>query len=237
MPENLRDWADRPELSERRKVVVKRTSKPEKAYLPQGSKDGGPKKPQRVYRKAKLPQNAPIRAPRTKKNFVMANAIENILGYPKKVTNDSVSGIILHKENGSVPKYLGRVKREIEAEKEQIREEFREQERRRIEANGLTLETPLDEVQFCFGCRLFLFVMLSTSWTEFPLVVVTFDVLRRTVHPLVFNVHCTVGVVPDYAILYSQIVVFQKSYIMKYKNYKLKDDTIVNNVMCIERKT
>lgn len=68
----------------------------------------------------------------TKKNFIVSNAVENILAAPKKVvqTDDD----FMNKEDfGVVPAYLSKIKKDIEAEYNYIRE-LREQEQEQAKA-------------------------------------------------------------------------------------------------------
>lgn len=56
----------------------------------------------------------------TTKNFVVSNAVETILAAPKKVTEGAKD--YLHKEDyGKTPKYLQRIKKDIDAEYDYIR--------------------------------------------------------------------------------------------------------------------
>merc|ERR1719262_183948 len=66
-------------------------------------------------------EDTPIMNLVTSKNFVVANAVETILGAPKKTSQGAKD--YLHKEDyGKIPKYLGHIKRDIDAEYEYIRE-------------------------------------------------------------------------------------------------------------------
>merc|ERR1711904_187019 len=57
----------------------------------------------------------------TSKNFVVANAVETILAAPKKTSQGAKD--YLHKEDyGKIPKYLGHIKQDIDAEYEYIRQ-------------------------------------------------------------------------------------------------------------------
>jgi hypothetical protein len=62
----------------------------------------------------------PICGLTTTKNFVIANAVENMLAEPKKVESRQVDW--LHKEDfGKVPEYLQHVKAQVSAEYEMVR--------------------------------------------------------------------------------------------------------------------
>tara|TARA_Y100000780_G_C13580325_1_gene376468 strand:+ start:125 stop:607 length:483 start_codon:yes stop_codon:yes gene_type:complete len=64
----------------------------------------------------------PIHGITSSKNFVVANAVENILAAPPE---PEVAPDYLHKEDfGRVPEYLEEVKREVEAERDMARAEF-----------------------------------------------------------------------------------------------------------------
>merc|ERR1719262_1720874 len=65
-------------------------------------------------------EDTPIMNLVTSKNFVVANAVETILAAPKKSSQGAKD--YLHKEDyGKVPKYLGHIKKDIDAEYEYIR--------------------------------------------------------------------------------------------------------------------
>eukprot|EP00300_Choanocystis_sp_HF-7_P003484 c1266_g1_i1.p1 GENE.c1266_g1_i1~~c1266_g1_i1.p1 ORF type:complete len:276 (+),score=62.31 c1266_g1_i1:129-956(+) len=68
-------------------------------------------------RKPKVPANgdAPVMGLTSNKNFVAANAVENCLAVPKR-PRDETADYRSKPEYGKVPKYLERLKREVEAE-------------------------------------------------------------------------------------------------------------------------
>merc|ERR1719171_1697277 len=66
----------------------------------------------------------------TSKNFVVANAVETILAAPKKTSQGAKD--YLHKEDyGKIPKYLGHIKQDIDAEYEYIRQLQAQEEEQR----------------------------------------------------------------------------------------------------------
>lgn len=67
----------------------------------------------------------PIMGLQTTKNFLVANAVENILAVPKKVNNDPVR-YTEKRDFGKVPAYLSQVKAQVEEER-QFMEEYFEQ--------------------------------------------------------------------------------------------------------------
>jgi hypothetical protein len=74
------------------------------------------------------------------KNFVVANAVETILAAPKKVSQGAKD--YLHKEDyGRTPQYLSKIKGDIEAEYEYIRQlQAEEEEARKSQVRVLTAE-------------------------------------------------------------------------------------------------
>merc|ERR1719409_1478561 len=76
----------------------------------------------------------------TSKNFVVANAVETILAAPKKVSQGAKD--YLNKEDfGACPKYLQRIKGDIEAEYEYIRRlQAEEEEARKSQVRMLSGE-------------------------------------------------------------------------------------------------
>merc|ERR1712037_755882 len=76
----------------------------------------------------------------TTKNFVVANAVEAILAAPKKTVCPNIDW--LKKEDfGKAPKYLSKVKRDINSEDDYIRK-LQEQHAQEFEPSGLV--KPLD---------------------------------------------------------------------------------------------
>lgn len=95
--------------------------------------------------KSKLPPipkvaDMPIMNLVTSKNFVVANAVETILAAPKKTTKSAKD--YLHKEDyGKVPKYLGHIKQDIDAEYEYIAQlQAQEEEQRNSQTRLLSDE-------------------------------------------------------------------------------------------------
>ena len=64
-----------------------------------------------------MPQkkDKPIMGLVSDKNFIVANAVENILAAPKMPENQE-RDFLKKKEYGNVPKYMKKIKREIEDE-------------------------------------------------------------------------------------------------------------------------
>lgn len=73
-------------------------------------------------RKAKLPgrDERPVHGVKSKKNYVVANAVDNILAVPPARTRKEEMNWTQKKEYGKVPEYLSEVKAEIEGERELI---------------------------------------------------------------------------------------------------------------------
>ena len=61
------------------------------------------------------------------KNYIVANAVENILAAPK-VTGNQDSDYLKKKTYGKVPKYLKNIKNEIEDEYKYVQDLHREEE-------------------------------------------------------------------------------------------------------------
>jgi hypothetical protein len=59
----------------------------------------------------------------TSKNFVVANAVENILSIPKPVTDNKID-YTKKADYGKVPEYLGEIRSQIQTEKKMIEEMF-----------------------------------------------------------------------------------------------------------------
>ena len=74
----------------------------------------------------------PVMGLQTTKNFLVANAVENILAVPKKVTSDEPL-YVAKKDYGQVPEYLSQVKAAIQEEKAVLRE-YLEEEQKDMEA-------------------------------------------------------------------------------------------------------
>lgn len=73
--------------------------------------------------RSEMPPPAPV----VEKNFIVANAIEAILAQPRRLI-DTSKDYIKKDDYGQVPKYLGQVKKDIEAEYEYISAMTRERE-------------------------------------------------------------------------------------------------------------
>lgn len=90
----------------------------------------------------------------TSKNFIVANAVENILAAPKKVPNDEKD--FLNKEDfGKVPAYLNKIKSDIESEYQYIRD------LKEAEVERETVKRPLNAEE-----RLALLQGLKAKWEE-----------------------------------------------------------------------
>lgn len=87
----------------------------------------------------------PVMGLQTTKNFLVANAVENILAVPKKVSED-VTRFTEKPGYGSVPEYLSDVKAAIEEEK-QVLKEYLEEEQVRYDDGPKAVEMPEDERQ------------------------------------------------------------------------------------------
>ena len=84
----------------------------------------------------------PIMGLVTEKNFIVANAVENILSVPKKPENPPTD--FLNKpEFGKVPQYLGTIKQEIQEEKEYLK--TLELERQKRSTGGMEMEVIPEE--------------------------------------------------------------------------------------------
>jgi len=91
----------------------------------------------------------------TSKNFIVANAVENILAAPKKIPNNDED--FLNKEDfGKVPDYLARIKKDIEVEYQYIRD-LKEAE---LENEGIT-KRPLSQEE-----RVALLHACKAKWEE-----------------------------------------------------------------------
>merc|ERR1719421_2838478 len=87
----------------------------------------------------KLADQPPVMNLVTSKNFVVANAVETILAAPKKVSQGAKD--YLHKEDyGKIPKYLTKIKGDIEAEYEYIRQLQAQEEEHRNSQTRLMSE-------------------------------------------------------------------------------------------------
>lgn len=80
-------------------------------------------------RKAPLPKEAPVMGLKTTKDFVVANAVENILAVPANANAARVN-YLKKKDYGQVPDYLHQVRRDIDEEKRVISEYFSDQNAR-----------------------------------------------------------------------------------------------------------
>jgi len=74
------------------------------------------------------PSEKPVMGLQTTKNFLVANAVENILAVPKKVTSDEPL-YVAKKDYGQVPEYLSQVKAAINEEKAVLREYLEEEQK------------------------------------------------------------------------------------------------------------
>ncbi|GAQ87417.1 hypothetical protein KFL_003510110 [Klebsormidium nitens] len=81
--------------------------------------DPGPLSQTKAKLKPDLPKDRPIMGLVSAKNFVTANAIENILASPKKL-KDAPPLATQKKDYGKVPGYLTKVKDQVKREKEHI---------------------------------------------------------------------------------------------------------------------
>lgn len=80
----------------------------------------------------------PVMGLKTTKDFLVANAVENILAVPSQRTNQSPQ-YIKKKDYGKVPEYLNHVKQDIAEEKRVIDEYFNEQRAEIQKIDGETL--------------------------------------------------------------------------------------------------
>jgi len=115
----------RPDMFLKSKSGTKALSKATKFSYPEKENERKPALPKR--------EEAPTMGLKTTKNFVISNALENILseGTTKKAADRSKGGdaeTLKHAEFGKVPQYLGAVKKQINAEYEAIAEMKRERE-------------------------------------------------------------------------------------------------------------
>eukprot|EP00736_Rhodelphis_marinus_P004052 Rmarinus@m.312 len=78
-------------------------------------------------RKAAVPKESPVFGLVSNKNYVTANAIENILSAPKN-RGKGQTNYLKKKDYGKIPEYLERNKEEIEKEKEIIRQMHQQQQ-------------------------------------------------------------------------------------------------------------
>jgi len=100
-------------------------------------------KPSKLKEKVKAPlpskEDKPIMNLVTSKNFIVANAVVAILAAPKKMPSDDMD--FLNKEDfGKVPPYLGRIKQDIEAEYEYIRQLREEAAEAGLQQRSMTAE-------------------------------------------------------------------------------------------------
>lgn len=90
-------------------------------FLRKREKDINLPNPEKFARSAQNKPAVPVRSEKpvmgltTKKNFVTANAVENILAVPKK-TGGADANFLQKPEYGKAPKYLNRVKAEVQDE-------------------------------------------------------------------------------------------------------------------------
>ena len=96
-----------------------------------------PKKPAVPRRDEK-----PVMGLQTTKNFLVANAVENILAVPKKI-DDEEPRYVLKRDYGKVPEYLGEVKAAIEEEKAVLREYLEEEQT--VGDGPVAVELPAEE--------------------------------------------------------------------------------------------
>ncbi|CAD7922497.1 unnamed protein product [Amoebophrya sp. A120] len=90
----------------------------------------------------------------TSKNFIVANAVENILMAPKKEKNSEED--FLNKDDyGKVPAYIGQIKKDIEAEYQYIRDLQNEEREKMVQ------KRPLDPVE-----KEALIQALKAKWEE-----------------------------------------------------------------------
>lgn len=108
-----------------------------------------PKKPSVPNRSEK-----PVMGLQTTKNFLVANAVENILAVPKKV-DDEEPRYVSKRDYGQVPEYLNDVKAAIEEEKAVLREYLEEEMQN--EDGPTAVEMPAEE-------RRRLIIKLKKKW-------------------------------------------------------------------------
>eukprot|EP00695_Tsukubamonas_globosa_P000983 TRINITY_DN1924_c0_g1_i1.p1 TRINITY_DN1924_c0_g1~~TRINITY_DN1924_c0_g1_i1.p1 ORF type:complete len:264 (+),score=47.80 TRINITY_DN1924_c0_g1_i1:72-863(+) len=90
-------------------------------------------------------EEAPVMGLKTSKNFVVSNAVDNILAVPKKLRDDDPN-YLKRPGFGEVPKYLVKNKREIEEEQRMIRDMQERQTRRDEEKTRLLTEDERHEL-------------------------------------------------------------------------------------------
>jgi len=97
-------------------------------------------RPEKVPRRQRVPgrKEKPVMGLKTTKDFLVANAVENILAVPGQRTNKPPQ-YMKKKDYGKVPEYLNHVKRDIEEEKRAIDDYFNMQrtEMQRVEGDPL----------------------------------------------------------------------------------------------------
>jgi hypothetical protein len=98
-------------------------------------------------KKPRVPQSTerPIMGLQTTKNFIVANAVENILAVPKRVGNNGVR-YTQKKDYGKVPAYLESVKREVQEEKQMMEEYFQQFQEDEEEATEVMSEAEKQEL-------------------------------------------------------------------------------------------
>lgn len=79
------------------------------------------------------------------KNFIVANAVENILAAPKMPDNKD-QDYLKKKTYGKVPKYLNKIKREIEDEYQLVQDLHREEEAQADQAQFMLPEEERQEL-------------------------------------------------------------------------------------------
>lgn len=133
---------------------VNNRKKPQSFSRSRRDKGIDPKKPVKKWnrpqirpRRQSVPKRneKPVMGLKTTKDFLVANAVENILAVPAQRTNQSPQ-YIKKRDYGKVPEYLKHVKKDIAEEKRVIDEYFNEQraENQRIDGETLPQEERAD---------------------------------------------------------------------------------------------
>lgn len=99
------------------------------------------------FKKPEVPKKAdkPIMGLVSDKNFIVANAVENILAAPKMPDNKD-QDYLKKKTYGKVPKYLNKIKREIEDEYQLVQDLHREEEAQADQAQFMLPEEERQEL-------------------------------------------------------------------------------------------
>lgn len=106
-------------------------------------------------------EDAPPSGTTTKKNFVMANAIQTILSTPVENHNKTDKRYVNRPDYGKVPEYLKKIKSEREEEEREVIKSYEAETKKRMVAMGYSSESRMPEEQ-----RIELLQKLKIKWDE-----------------------------------------------------------------------